>query len=179
MVGRSLDNMKKRLVPDFELAFESPKETLGFSIWNTTNLWQRKIKEKLDPLGITHVQFLLLNSLASLNKDADRSITQRMVAQQSGCDKMMVSKVLRTLEDKKLLQRKDHASDTRSKSLLITTKGMELLKEATPLFLQAESAFFDSLGKKEKPFHKRIRKINKINNKEEVSEEDDLDSNDD
>ena len=86
MVGRSLDDMKKRLVPDFELAFESPKETLGFSIWNTTNLWQRKIKEKLDPLGITHVQFLLLNSLASLNKDADRSITQRMVAEQSGCD---------------------------------------------------------------------------------------------
>ncbi len=171
-------NMKKRLVPDFDLAFESPSESIGFSIWNTTNLWQRKIKEKLDPHGITHVQFLLLNTLASLNKDADRAITQRMVAQHSGCDKMMVSKVLRTLEEKKLILRKDHASDTRSKSLLITTKGMELLKQASPAFLQAEVLFFESLGKKEKSFSKRIRKINKINNKEEVSDEDDSDSND-
>jgi DNA-binding MarR family transcriptional regulator len=118
-------------------------------------------------------------SLASLNKDADRSITQRMVSVHSGCDKMMVSKVLRTLEEKKLILRKDHVSDTRSKSLLITTKGMDLLKAATPAFLQAESLFFESLGKKEKSFSKRIRKINKLNNKEEVSDEDDSDSNDD
>jgi DNA-binding MarR family transcriptional regulator len=101
-----------------------------------------------------------------------------MVSVHSGCDKMMVSKVLRTLEEKKLILRKDHVSDTRSKSLLITTKGMELLKQATPDFLQAESLFFDSLGKKEKSFSKRVRKINKLNNKEEVSDDNDLDSND-
>ena len=171
--------MKKRLVPDFDLAFETPSESTGFIIWNTTNLWQRKIKEKLDPHGITHVQFLLLNTLASLNKDADRAITQRMVSVHSGCDKMMVSKVLRTLEEKKLILRKDHVSDTRSKSLLITTKGMDLLKVATPAFLQAESLFFESLGKKEKSFSKRLRKINKVNNKEEASDEDESDSSDD
>ena len=171
--------MKKRLVPDFDLAFESPSESLGFTIWSTTNLWQRKIKERLDPHDITHVQFLLLSTLAALNIDADSSITQRMVSVHSGCDKMMVSKVLRTLEEKRLILRKDHVSDTRSKSLLITTKGMELLKRATPDFLQAESSFFESLGKKEKTFRKRVRKINKLNNKEEASDDNDLDSNDD
>jgi DNA-binding MarR family transcriptional regulator len=102
-----------------------------------------------------------------------------MVSVHSGCDKMMVSKVLRTLEEKKLILRKDHVSDTRSKSLLITTKGMDLLKVATPAFLQAESLFFESLGKKEKSFSKRLRKINKVNNKEEASDEDDSDSSDD
>lgn len=170
--------MKKRLLPDFDLAFDSPSDSTGFTIWKTTNLWQRKIKEKLDPIGITHVQFLLLNSLASLNKQADRSITQSMVAKHAGCDKMMASKVLRTLEEKKYLHRNSHASDTRSKSLLITTKGMELLKLATPAFIQADAAFFESLGKKEKTFNKRLRKINKANLGNENGNDDESDSDD-
>lgn len=151
--------MKNRIVPTFELAFESTKESTGFLVWRVSNLWQQKVREKLDPHGITHVQFLLLNCLAALNKNQSFAITQKMLADFSGCDKMMTSKVLRTLEGRKLVQRKDHHADTRSKSLLLTAKGMELLQQASEAFKLAEAEVFESLGKKEKGFGKKLRKV--------------------
>lgn len=151
--------MKNRIVPGFELAFENPGNSNGFSLWQLSNLWQRKLRERLDPHGVTHVQFLLLNCLAVLNKNQQYAITQRMLSSFSGCDKMMTSKVLRTLENRKLIQRKNHHSDTRSKSLLLTTKGMEVLQLATESFQLAETEVFECLGKKEKGFGKKLRKI--------------------
>ena len=147
------------MVPGFELAFESPGNSTGFSVWQLSNLWQRKIRERLDPHGVTHVQFLLLNCLATLNKNQPYAITQRMLSAFSGCDKMMTSKVLRTLESRKLVQRKNHHSDTRSRSLLLTAKGMEVLQQATASFQLAEAEVFESLGKKEKGFGKKLRKL--------------------
>jgi DNA-binding MarR family transcriptional regulator len=153
--------MKTRLVPEFTLAFEEPADSLGFSIWKTALLWQKAVKEKLDPIGVTHVQFLLLNSLAALNKNQSLAITQRMLSDHSGCDKMMTSKVLRTLEDRKLVYRKNHHSDTRSFSLLLSSKGLDVLRESTGAFAEAERQFFELLGKKERGFSKRLRKLNK------------------
>ena len=157
--------MKKRLVPTFDLAFEDPSESTGFLIWQVTNLWQRRMKISLDPLGLTHVQFLLLNALATINKTADKPITQMMVANHANCDKMMASKVLRTLEERKLIMRKPHHLDTRSRSWLLTTRGMELIEKATPVFTATEEAFFDSLKSKQKSVDKRLKKVIKINRK--------------
>jgi len=158
-------NMKKRLTPEFDLAFEEPSELTGFLIWQTTNLWQRRMKEKLDPIGITHVQFLLLNSLATLNKTSEKPLSQMMVATHAHCDKMMASKVLRLLEDRHYVIRKPHHLDTRSKSLLITTKGMELLEKATPVLRLMEENFFKSLKSKRKSLNKRLIKVMKSNQK--------------
>ncbi len=157
--------MKKRLVPNFELAFEDPSDTTGFLVWQVTNLWQRHMKLSLDPLGLTHVQFLLLTSLATLNKTSDTAITQMMVANHANCDKMMASKVLRTLEEHKLIMRKPHHMDTRSRSLLITPRGMELIEKATPVFAATEAAFFKSMKTKQKSVDKRLKKVIKINRK--------------
>ncbi|MEX1188278.1 MAG: MarR family transcriptional regulator [Bacteroidia bacterium] len=163
MAGPLPDNdllpMKKRLKPEFSLAFENASESTGFLFWQLTNLWQRKMKESFDPLGLTHVQFLLLNSLATLNKNEDKVVTQMMLSVYSGCDKMMVSKVLRTLEEKKLVMRKDHHSDSRSKSLLLTPKGMQLLEQATIVFTESEAEFFKPLKGKEKDVEKRMKKL--------------------
>jgi DNA-binding MarR family transcriptional regulator len=162
--------MKNRIVPDFELAFENPGNSTGFSVWQLSNLWQRKLRERLDSHGVTHVQFLLLNCLAALNKNQPYAITQRMLSAFSGCDKMMASKVLRTLESRKLVQRKNHHSDTRSRSLLLTAKGMEVLQQATASFQLAEAEVFESLGKKEKGFGKKLRKLVRQHNTETNSD---------
>jgi DNA-binding MarR family transcriptional regulator len=162
--------MKNRIVPDFELAFENPGNSTGFSVWQLSNLWQRKLRERLDSHGVTHVQFLLLNCLAALNKNQPYAITQRMLSAFSGCDKMMTSKVLRTLESRKLVQRKNHHSDTRSRSLLLTAKGMEVLQQATASFQLAEAEVFESLGKKEKGFGKKLRKLVRQYNTESNSD---------
>ncbi len=161
--------MKKRLKPEFSLAFENASESTGFLFWQLTNLWQRNMKEKFDPLALTHVQFLLLNSMAALNKNEDKVVTQMALANHSGCDKMMVSKVLRTLEEKKLVMRKNHHSDSRSKSLLLTTKGMELLKQATEIYNASEAEFFKPLKGKEKDVEKRIKKLLKQSKKKNTA----------
>ncbi|MCB0820167.1 MAG: MarR family transcriptional regulator [Bacteroidetes bacterium] len=151
--------MKKRLKPEFELAFEDAAQSTGFLFWQLNNMWQRKFREEFEKLGLTHVQFLLLNSLAAIHKMEDKPVTQAALADHSGCDKMMVSKVIRALEDKKLIMRKNHHADSRSVTILLSTKGMELLKEATTLFSVMESEFFKPLKGKEKDVEKRIRKM--------------------
>lgn len=157
--------MKKRLKPEFSLAFETASESTGYLFWQLTNLWQRKIKEVFDPIDLTHVQFLLLNSLAVLNKNEDKVVTQMNLSNHSGCDKMMVSKVLRTLEEKKLIIRKAHHMDSRSRSILLTKKGLELLETATTIFNTSEKEFFKPLKGKEKDVEKRIKKLLKKESK--------------
>ena len=38
----------------------SPAESPGFLLWHATLRWQRDIAQGLGPLGLTHVQFVLL-----------------------------------------------------------------------------------------------------------------------
>jgi DNA-binding MarR family transcriptional regulator len=151
--------MKKRLQPEFDLAFEDANESTGFLFWQLSNLWQRQMKSVFESVGLTHVQYLLLNTLALLNKNENKSISQSMLSEHSGCDKMMVSKVLRTMETNKLVLRKAHHSDSRSISLLLTKKGMDHLKQATSVFQTAEDNFFKPLKGKEKDVEKRIKKL--------------------
>jgi len=151
--------MKKRLKPEFDLAFEDAADSTGFLFWQLSNMWQRNFREQFDKLGLTHVQFLLLNSVASIHKLQDKPVTQADIAQHSGCDKMMVSKVTRALEEKKLIMRKNHHADSRAFTILITTKGIDLLKEASAQFMILEEEFFKPLKGKEKDVEKRIRKM--------------------
>jgi DNA-binding MarR family transcriptional regulator len=44
--------------------------------------------------------------------------------------KMMVSKVLRTLEEKKIITRQEHEKSTRAKTIQLTKTGIETLQKA-------------------------------------------------
>jgi DNA-binding MarR family transcriptional regulator len=165
--------MKKRLQPEFDLAFEDANESTGFLFWQLSNVWQRRMKGVFESVGLTHVQYLLLNSLATMNKTMDKPINQSLLSEHSGCDKMMVSKVIRTMEANKLVIRKAHHSDSRSISILLTQKGMEQLKQATILFVDAESGFFKPLKGKQKEVEKRIKKLLKQAKKKDKSDSED------
>jgi DNA-binding MarR family transcriptional regulator len=98
-------------------------------LWQVTMLWQRKIKKGLDTIDITHTQFVLLASLAWLLNKND-SVTQTAIADHSKTDRMMVSKVLRTLQQKGFVQRQEHVTDTRAKTIWLTPKGETVLQKA-------------------------------------------------
>ena len=78
--------------------FSSAQDSPGFLLWQVTNRWQAAIRAALKPLGLTHVQFVLLASLAWL--DADGAVTQRALANHAAVDPMMCSQVLRALADR-------------------------------------------------------------------------------
>jgi len=128
-----------------EFPFKAPEESSGYLLWQVTMLWQRAMKRELDKLDITHTQFVLMAALGWLSKEGS-NVTQIDIANHSNTDRMMVSKVLRTLEEKKVIKRKDHPVDTRAKVISLTSSGEELLQSALKVVGEVDNAFFDTLG---------------------------------
>lgn len=125
--------------------FNTPEESSGYLLWQVTMLWQRTMKRELDKIDITHTQFVLMSALGWLSKEGN-SVTQIDIANHSNTDRMMVSKVLRTLEEKKVIKRKDHPVDTRAKVITLTPSGVELLQKALVVVQEVDNAFFNVLG---------------------------------
>ncbi|WP_127361364.1 MarR family winged helix-turn-helix transcriptional regulator [Actinacidiphila soli] len=119
----------------------SPGESPGFLLWHATLRWQRGIAAALGPLGLTHVQFVLLACTWWLNEQGEHP-NQLTVARQAGTDVKMTSQVLRTLEDKGLLARETDPADTRAKRLRVTAAGAELAPRAIEAVEGVDAEFF-------------------------------------
>jgi len=149
---------------NIEFRFKSPNDSPGYLLGQLTMLWQRKIKKVLDPLDLTQTQFVLLAAVAWLSKASD-AVTQMDIANQSNADRMMVSKVLRTLEEKNFLTRQEHETDTRAKTIRLTTSGGKVLQKALSQVEQVDLEFFGALDTKLSSFNKNmVQLINKNNN---------------
>jgi DNA-binding MarR family transcriptional regulator len=138
--------------------FKKAEDSSGYLLWQVTMCWQRKIKKELDKTGITHTQFVLLASLAWLSK-TKASVTQVDIAKHSNTDRMMVSKVLRTLLNKKFIERKAHELDTRAKTILLTKQGQIILQKALKQVEEVDSNFFSVLNPKVKSFNLGLLKL--------------------
>jgi DNA-binding MarR family transcriptional regulator len=103
--------------------------------------WQRAVTAALTPLGLTHVQFLLLASLWWLNTHGQRP-NQLAVARHAGTDVKMTSQVLRTLEAKRLVEREVDAADARARRLGVTATGAELAPRAIRAVEAVDTRFF-------------------------------------
>jgi len=143
--------------------FEKPEESNGYLLWQLTMLWQRKMKRALDEINITHTQFVLLAALGWLAKQ-DGTVTQVDIANHSNTDRMMVSKVLRTLQDKNFIARHEHETDTRAKSILLTETGQDKLQKALKIVSQVDSGFFSVLKSNEETFNQHMQTLVAQNN---------------
>lgn len=128
-----------------EFKFKTPNESPGYLLGQVTLLWQRKQKKVLDPLNLTHTQFVLLAALGWLSRESE-NVTQVDIANQGNADRMMVSKVLRTLEEKKFISRQEHQTDTRAKVIKLTSDGAKVLQQALTAIEGADIDFFSVLG---------------------------------
>lgn len=137
-------------------------QSTGYLLYHLTMLMERKMKRELDKLGITHTQFVILASTCMLLEKND-SVTQIMIANQSEMDKMMVSKVLRTLQSKGLITRQEHLTDTRAKIILLTEDGIRLFQKAFVVVKQVEKEFFGCLENEVEPFNDKIKTLLKNN----------------
>lgn len=125
--------------------FSDATDSLGLVLWRVTNTWQAAQRAALRPFALTHVQFVLLASLAWL-QDQGEPVTQRQLADHAMTDPMMTSQVLRTLEAKGLLQRQDHPRDARARALRATPAGLDLASRANAVVEDVDRAFFAALG---------------------------------
>jgi DNA-binding MarR family transcriptional regulator len=131
-----------------EAGTAGPDESPGFLLWRVTLRWQRVIIAALRPLGLTHVQFVLLASVWWLDSVAGEGPTQRRVAEHAGTDPMMTSQVLRALEAKRLVTREPDPDDSRARRVGITPKGAALAQRAIDVVEAADAAFFAAAGER-------------------------------
>jgi DNA-binding MarR family transcriptional regulator len=148
-----------------EFHFKKPEDSPGYLLGQLTTLWQRKQKRVLDPLDLTHTQFVLLCALAWLSRESDK-VTQVDIANQGNADRMMVSKVLRTLEEKKFITRHEHPTDTRAKTIKLTPGGEKVLQKAIICVETVDLDFFCKLGKDLTSFNSKMAALIEQNNKE-------------
>ena len=125
---------------------QSPVRSFGFRLWHVQHAFMRRLEAALLPLGLTHMQFVVLR-VADHLAQAGEQPTQARLAVGTATDRMMVSKVLRLLEGKGLVVRPVHPADARAHHVVLTEAGRRLVAQATPLALQAQSEYFGRLGR--------------------------------
>jgi DNA-binding MarR family transcriptional regulator len=118
-----------------------PAESPGFLLWRLTLAWQRAVTAALAPLGLTHVQFVLLASAWWLTEQGTVP-HQQDLATHAGTDARMTSEVVRKLANKGLLVREVDPSDTRARRLRPTPAGAALAGRAIRAVEDVDAAFF-------------------------------------
>jgi DNA-binding MarR family transcriptional regulator len=141
------------LATEFESADDSP----GLMLWRATNRWQAAQRAALKPFDLTHVQFVLLASLAYL--DTDGPVTQKQLADHAATDVMMTSQVLRALENAGLVRRAPHPSDRRARALAVTAEGRALADRAVVAVEAADQDFFSVAGPELPGFTAVLRRL--------------------
>ena len=143
--------MKKEKI----FSIEKAEDSTGFLLWQVTNLWQREIKKALEKYDLTHSQFVLMASIHWLTLNSE-DVTQILLSSHTKIDPMTTSTVLRTLQAKELIQRQEHATDTRAKTVELTDNGKKIIKQAIKTVEAFDAEFFSTLGEKIPKFNKQL-----------------------
>ncbi|MBN9286099.1 MULTISPECIES: MarR family transcriptional regulator [Flavobacterium] len=150
---------------DNTFSVERSEDSTGFLLWQVTNLWQREIKKALEKYELTHAQFVLLASthwLALQKQD----VTQILLSNHTKIDPMTTSTVLRTLQTKGFIRRKEHQTDTRAKTVELTAAGLKNIKQAIVAVEEFDKQFFGLLGGEANDFNSEL--IALLGNKKEI-----------
>ncbi len=145
--------MSKKENVHYEL---QPDSDIGMLLWQASNKWQRELKKVLDKHNLTHVQYILLAGTLLLN-NMKKDTTQMSLAVFAGSDKMMASKVLRTMEKKRLIKRRESLRDSRAMQIEITSFGKVTLSKAADEVKKFDKLFFMPVAEKQKGFTKRLK----------------------
>ena len=127
--------------------FKKAEDSPGFLLWQLTNQWQQQQRKALQPLGITHPQFVALAGILWLSNQNEQGPSQNQVAEFTHIDKMMMSDLVKTLIGKKLIERYKQAIDKRAYELTLTPHGHKLTLEAIPLVEAVDAKFFQDTTK--------------------------------
>ncbi|MDC3177804.1 hypothetical protein OBA41_00670 [Pelagibacteraceae bacterium] len=117
---------------------------LALLIWQTSNLWQSKVRQKLKESEITLNEYLILETIYLLQQK-NTNITQKDICINASIDRSVVSLRVSNLEEKKLIL-KLQPKDKRSDSLILTEAGNELINNIINNIVELENELFNKLG---------------------------------
>jgi DNA-binding MarR family transcriptional regulator len=142
-------------ITDNTFSFQSTEDSPGVLLWQLTSLWQRELKRVLDKFDLTHSQFVLLASAQWLSSQG-QEVTQVILSSCTRIDPMTTSTVLRGLQGRKLINRQEHSTDTRAKSVALTDEGKKLTRQAVKAAEKFDADFFAPLGERTVDFNRKL-----------------------
>jgi DNA-binding MarR family transcriptional regulator len=122
---------------------EAPRGPLaspGYRLHIAALAWRRELGLRLRPLGLTPTQFDAIAAVSFLGRTEEP--TQQQIADFSGLDRMMLSKVLGTLEERGLVERRPDLADGRVKRLAVTASGRPVVDAATAIARRVDGDLF-------------------------------------
>jgi DNA-binding MarR family transcriptional regulator len=124
-----------------------PSDSPGFLLWRISNTWQREQRAALQPLGLTHTQFVMLAVTTWFG--SQEPLTQARLSQLTGSDPMTTSQVVRTLLANGLFVRDIHPTDTRAKIISVSEAGRDIAHKAIVVVEEVDRRFFTPLGEQQ------------------------------
>jgi DNA-binding MarR family transcriptional regulator len=130
---------------DPNIQYPDPSQYAGFLVWQTANKLEKYINSQLKAFGLNQAEMLHLISLFHLLQ-TQAEVSQTQLADYTGVTTMSVSKIITKLEKLEYVTR-SIGSDPRSKSVMITKSGFELLIKCATTMHQIDSNFFPAKSK--------------------------------
>ena len=117
---------------------------IGLLIWQTSNLWQSRIRENIIKYNISFNEYLILETVYNLRKILT-NISQVDIVKHCFIDKSVVSSKITQLNHKKLII-KSTPIDNRSNKLELTKEGSEIVEKMIKEIVETEYNFFKKLN---------------------------------
>ena len=117
---------------------------IGLLIWQTSNLWQSKIRQSIIKYNISFNEYLILETIYNLCKILT-NISQVDIVRHSFIDKSVVSSKLTLLNKKKLIHKLTPV-DNRSNNIMLTKEGLDIVEKVIDEIIKTENNFFNKLN---------------------------------
>jgi len=124
----------------------NPYEDVGYLIWRISKYWQRGKLRLLDEFGLTGTQLELLGAIYHMSCQ-NIEATQIVLSQETEIDPMTTSTILRNLERKGLISRRESVIDTRARIVEVTEAGAELFSKAMTKVKEGQELLFKNIDK--------------------------------
>jgi DNA-binding MarR family transcriptional regulator len=123
----------------------SENATPGFLVWRLSMKWRVAVDRAVGPLGLTHAQYSLVASLYGMHRAGVRP-SQRRLADHTGLEPLYVSKLARSLEAARLIDRTRDPADPRAVRLSLTEDGREVTRRAITVVQGLLEQLLEPLG---------------------------------
>lgn len=143
---------------------ETPSEDISYLIWRISKVWQRGKQKILEEFGLTGSQLELLGAIYHMSK-LKMETTQIVLSQETDIDPMTTSTILRNLERKGLISRKESLTDTRARIVEVTEDGCNIFTKAILKVKESQDTLFENLDKEalKEQLQKLLREIDRLN----------------
>lgn len=124
----------------------NPNDEIGFLIWRVSKYWQRGKHKLLDEFGLTGSQMELLGAIYHLSKQKIEA-TQILLSQETEIDPMTTSTILRNLQKKGYISRRESTTDTRARIVEVTDSGAALFEKAVLKVKEGQEMLFENIDR--------------------------------